>query len=36
MAAMEVMLESGDPKLQRMALDYGLFSPNKLVQGMQP
>lgn len=32
MAAMEVMLESGDPKLQRMALDYGLFSPNKLVQ----
>lgn len=32
MAAMEIMLESGDPKLQRMALDYGLFSPNKLVQ----
>lgn len=32
MAAMEVMLESGDAKLQRMALDYGLFSPNKQVQ----
>jgi len=31
-AAMEVMLESGDAKLQRMALDFGLFSPNKLVQ----
>lgn len=32
MAAMEVMLESGDSKLQRIALDYGLFSPNRLVQ----
>jgi len=32
MAAMEVMLESGDPKLLRMALDFGLYSPNPLVQ----
>jgi hypothetical protein len=32
MAAMEVMLESGDPKLVRMALDFGIYSPNPLVQ----
>lgn len=32
MAAMEVMLESGDAKLQRMALEYGLYSPNPQVR----
>ncbi|MDF2143273.1 hypothetical protein [Paenirhodobacter sp. CAU 1674] len=32
MAAMEVMLESGDAKLQRMALEYGLYSPNQQVR----
>jgi hypothetical protein len=32
MAAMEVMLESGDTKLQRMALEYGLYSPNPQVR----
>lgn len=31
-AAMEVMLESGDSALVRMALDYGLFSPNPQVR----
>lgn len=34
MAAMEVMLESGDAKLVRMALDFGLYSPNPVVQRM--
>ncbi|MGD9918355.1 MAG: hypothetical protein AB7U46_10060 [Paenirhodobacter sp.] len=32
MAAMEVMLDSGDAKLQRMALEYGLYSPNPQVR----
>lgn len=32
MAAMEVMLNSGDAKLQRMALEYGLYSPNPQVR----
>lgn len=32
MAAMEIMLESGDPDLQRMALDHGLYSPNPRVR----
>ncbi|MDF2142929.1 hypothetical protein [Paenirhodobacter sp. CAU 1674] len=32
MAAMEVMLESGDAKLQRMALEFGLYSPNPQVR----
>lgn len=34
MAAMEVMLDSGDAKLQRMALEYGLYSPNPQVRYM--
>jgi len=34
MAAMEVMLESGDTRLVRMALDYGIYSPNPVVQRM--
>lgn len=34
MAAMEVMLESGDAKLVRLALDFGLYSPNPVVQRM--
>ncbi|MFN4153901.1 MAG: hypothetical protein ACK4HF_04555 [Paracoccaceae bacterium] len=34
MAAMEVMLDSGDSKLVRMALDYGIYSPNPVVQRM--
>lgn len=32
MAAMEIMLNSGDVALERMALDYGLYSPNQVVQ----
>lgn len=32
MAAMEVMLDSRDPALMRMALDYGVYSPNPQVQ----
>lgn len=32
MAAMEVMLGSGDVGIQRMALDFGLYSPNPVVQ----
>lgn len=31
-AAMQIMLGSGDLELQRMALDYGLYSPNPVVQ----
>ncbi len=31
-AAMRVMLESGDPELQKIALDYGLYSPNPAVK----
>ncbi len=31
-AAMKVMLESGDAELQRIALDYGLYSPNPVVR----
>jgi len=34
MAAMEVMLESGDPELVRLALDFGIYSPNPVVQRM--
>ncbi|MGH1446998.1 MAG: hypothetical protein ACRBBO_13240 [Cognatishimia sp.] len=32
MAAMEIMLGSGDAALERMALDYGLYSPNPVVR----
>lgn len=32
MAAMEIMLGSGDATLERMALDYGLYSPNPVVR----
>lgn len=32
MAAMEVMLESGDTQLQRMALEFGIYSPNPVVK----
>lgn len=32
MAAMEIMMGSGDPALARMALEYGLYSPNRAVQ----
>lgn len=32
LAAMEIMLESGDESLQRMALEYGLLSPNPTVK----
>jgi hypothetical protein len=32
MAAMTIMLESDDPELQRMARQYGLFSPDPAVQ----
>lgn len=32
MAAMEIMMGSGDPALMRMALEYGLYSPNRSVQ----
>jgi hypothetical protein len=32
MAAMEIMLGSGDVTLERMALDYGLYSPNPVVR----
>jgi hypothetical protein len=32
LAAMEIMLESGDPKLMRMAIEYGIYSPNPVVQ----
>ncbi len=31
-AAMKVMLESGDVDLQKIALDYGLYSPNPAVK----
>lgn len=31
-AAMKVMLELGDAELQRIALDYGLYSPNPAVR----
>ncbi|WP_018632748.1 hypothetical protein [Neomegalonema perideroedes] len=31
-AAMKVMLESGDAELQKIALDYGLYSPNPAVR----
>lgn len=31
-AAMRIMLESGDPALQGMALDYGLHSPDAAVR----
>lgn len=32
LAAMQIMLGSGDNDLQRMALEQGLFSPNPVVQ----
>ena len=32
MAAMEIMIGSGDPALERMALDHGLYSPNPAVR----
>jgi hypothetical protein len=32
MAAMQIMLGSGDVELERMALDYGIYSPNPIVQ----
>ncbi|WP_258028293.1 hypothetical protein [Cereibacter sphaeroides] len=35
-AAMQIMLESGDADLTRMALEYGLLSPNPTVQAAGP
>ncbi|NOR63727.1 MAG: hypothetical protein GQ535_14695 [Rhodobacteraceae bacterium] len=32
MAAMEIMMASGDPALVKMAKDYGIFSPNAAVR----
>ena len=32
LAAMKTMLESGDPELQAVALEYGLFSPSPIVR----
>jgi hypothetical protein len=32
LAAMQIMLESGDPDLVRMALEFGLLSPNPTVR----
>jgi len=32
MAAMEIMINSGDTILERMALEYGIYSPNPSVQ----
>lgn len=32
MAAMEIMMSSGDPVLARLALEYGIYSPNRAVQ----
>ncbi len=32
LAAMEIMMESGDRSLERMALEYGLLSPNPTVK----
>lgn len=32
-AAMRVMLESGDPEMRRIALQYGVFSPDPVVRG---
>ena len=34
MAAMDIMMESGDADLRRMALEYGLYSPSPIVQRM--
>ncbi|MEM6727379.1 MAG: hypothetical protein AAF618_02655 [Pseudomonadota bacterium] len=31
-AAMQIMLESGDPVLMRMAIEFGLLSPNSAVR----
>ena len=32
LAAMQIMMESGDPELERMAREFGLLSPNPQVQ----
>lgn len=32
LAAMEIMMGSGDTALERLALEYGLYSPNPVVQ----
>lgn len=32
--AMEIMLESGDAKLRKMAIDFGFFSPSKEVRAV--
>jgi hypothetical protein len=32
LAAMEIMMGSGDTELERLALEYGLYSPNPVVQ----
>ncbi len=32
LAAMQIMMESGDAKLTRMALEFGLLSPNPVVR----
>ncbi len=31
-AAMEIMMEAQDPALRRMALEYGLYSPSRVVR----